>query len=56
VTFKLPEQKWGARWTQVLNTYESAELVPEERTGPEFPAAGDLAVQAWSTVLLRRIY
>ena len=55
LTFKLPEEKWGARWTQVLNTYESADLLPEERPGPELPAAGDLVVQAWSTVLLRRV-
>ena len=54
-TFTLPEEKWGTRWTQVLNTYESAELLSDERAGPELPAATDLTVQAWSTVLLRRI-
>jgi glycogen operon protein len=55
VIFKLPEVKWGRRWTEVLNTYESAELLSEERLGREFWAAGGLTVAAWSTVLLRRV-
>jgi glycogen operon protein len=55
VTFTLPEEKWGRRWTEVFNTYDSAELLPEERVGREFPAAAGLIVQPWSTWLLRRI-
>jgi isoamylase len=55
LTFKLPEEKWGKRWTEMLNTYESAELLPEERLGREFWAAGGLMVPPWSTILLRRV-
>jgi isoamylase len=55
VGFKLPEQKWGRRWTEVLNTYESSEQVSEERLGREFWASGGLTVPAWSTILLRRV-
>ncbi len=55
LTFTLPEEKWGSRWTEVFNTYDSAELVPEERMGRQFPAGAALIVQAWSTSLLRRI-
>jgi glycogen operon protein len=55
VGFKLPEKKWGASWTQVLNTYESADIPLDRRASPELPAASDLMVQAWSTLLLRRV-
>jgi glycogen operon protein len=55
VSFKLPEEKWGRRWTEVLNTHESSELLSEERLGREFWAAGGLTVPAWSTILLRRV-
>jgi glycogen operon protein len=55
VTFTLPEEKWGRRWTEVFNTYDSSDLVPEERVGRQFAAAEKLVVQAWSTSLLRRI-
>jgi hypothetical protein len=39
----------------VLNTYESGELLSDERTGPQIGAGDALTVQAWSTILLRRI-
>jgi glycogen operon protein len=55
LTFTLPEAKWGSRWTEVFNTFDSAELVPEERVGRQFPAGAALIVQSWSTSLLRRI-
>jgi isoamylase len=53
--FTMPESKWGQRWTQVLNTYESGELLSDEKVGLEAAAGGTLKVQAWSTILLRRI-
>ncbi len=55
LTFQLPEEKWGRRWTEVLNTHESSELLSEERIGREVWAAGGLTVPAWSTILLRRV-
>jgi len=53
--FTLPEGKWGSRWTQLLNTHEPGELLSEDKPGPELLAGGSLTVQAWSTILLRRI-
>jgi isoamylase len=55
LAFKLPDEKWGKRWTEVLNTYESSDQVVEERLGREFWASGGLTVPAWSTILLRRV-
>jgi isoamylase len=55
LAFTMPEGKWGQRWTQVLNTYESSELLSDEKVGLEVAAGGTLKVQAWSTILLRRI-
>ena len=55
LTFTLPEAKWGTRWTQLLNTHEQGELLSEDKLGPELLAGGELTVQAWSTILLRRI-
>jgi glycogen operon protein len=54
--FKLPPRQWGQRWTQVLDTHESADEMSEERLGREF-SAGDVAiVEALSLVLLRRTH
>ena len=55
LTFTLPEAKWGARWTEVLNTYESSDPPSEDKTGPEARRRTGIESAAWSTVLLRRI-
>ena len=38
--FKLPPKALGARWTQVLDTFESADELSEERLGREVNAGG----------------
>jgi isoamylase len=53
--FKLPPKAFGARWTQVLDTFESADELSEERLGREVNAGGRVRVHAWSLVLLRRL-
>ena len=53
--FKLPPKAFGARWTQVLDTFESADELSEERLGREVNAGGRVRVHAWSFVLLRRL-
>jgi glycogen operon protein len=55
LTFTLPEEKWGNRWTELLNTYEPTEQMGEDRSGREFTQGAEVTVQAWSTVLLRRL-
>jgi glycogen operon protein len=53
--FRLPPKAWGEKWTQVLDTFESADEMSEERLGRQIRAGGAVQVQAWSLVLLRRI-
>jgi isoamylase len=53
--FRVPPRAWGAQWTQVLDTYESADEMSEERLGRKVSAGGAVQVRAWSLVLLRRI-
>ena len=53
--FRLPPKAWGARWTQVLDTYESADEMSEERSGREIRAGAAVQVRAWSLVMLRRV-
>jgi glycogen operon protein len=55
LTFRLPPLAWGKQWTMVLDTHESADEMSEERLGREVSARGDVLVQAWSLVLLRKI-
>ena len=52
--FKMPEQKWGERWSVVLNTAEDKDFMQEEEGGPTIEAQGSINVQPWSLVLLRR--
>jgi glycogen operon protein len=54
--FKLPPEQWGPRWTQVLDTHESADEMSEERLGREFSAGDVVTVESWSMVLLRRTH
>ena len=53
--FRLPPKAWGEKWTRVLDTFESADEMSEERLGRQLRAGGAVQVQAWSLVLLRRI-
>ena len=53
--FRLPPKAWGEKWTKVLDTFESADEMSEERLGRLLRAGGAVQVQAWSLVLLRRI-
>jgi glycogen operon protein len=55
VTFKLPEEKWGRRWTEMLNTCETADQMSEDHIGHELDAGAEIAVEGWSTLLLRRL-
>jgi hypothetical protein len=49
--FRVPPKAWGAQWTQVLDTYESADEMSEERLGRKVSAGGAVQVRAWSLVL-----
>ena len=39
IEFRLPGPEWGARWTEVLNTFESGDEMSEERLGCECEAS-----------------
>jgi glycogen operon protein len=54
VEFRLPDQKWGAQWFEVLNTAADADLLDEQETGGEHQAGAATTVASWSVVLLRR--
>ncbi|HMF61288.1 MAG TPA: glycogen debranching protein GlgX [Vicinamibacterales bacterium] len=54
LTFKLPEAKWGREWAVVLNTAEETDHLSEEHFGVEVEAGGELEVDPWSLVLLKR--
>ncbi|MEP6915911.1 MAG: glycogen debranching protein GlgX [Acidobacteriota bacterium] len=54
VSFTMPEEKWGLRWTVVLDTAEETDHLSEDDPGPEIPAGGHLETQPWSLVLLKR--
>ena len=53
--FRLPPKAWGARWTQVLDTYDSADEMSEERLGRAIRAGAGVQVRPWSIVMLRRL-
>jgi isoamylase len=52
--FTLPEQRWGERWTPLLNTAEDKDQLAELEDPPAIEAGARLQVQPWSLVLLRR--
>jgi isoamylase len=52
--FTMPEEKWGRRWTVVLDTAEESDHLSEEEPGPEIVAGAHRPVQPWSLVLLKR--
>src|SRR6185503_9678203 len=53
--FTLPEQKWGERWSTVLNTGEDKDYLSEQEQGQAVGAGERVHVQPWSLVLLRGI-
>jgi isoamylase len=55
VEFVLPESKWGEQWTIALDTNEIPDHVEVETVGRQLAAGEHLRIQAWSTVLLRRL-
>jgi len=55
VEFALPESKWGESWTIAFDTGEELDHVEVDKTGRQLAAGEKLQVQAWSTVLLRRL-
>ncbi|MDQ3418418.1 MAG: glycogen debranching protein GlgX [Acidobacteriota bacterium] len=52
--FKLPEEKWGTRWTLILSTYEDSDHLAEEDGGEEFNAGEEIEVPPWTLILLKR--
>ena len=55
VEFVLPESKWGEAWTIAFDTSETPEHVNLDTVGRQLGAGEHLHIQAWSTVLLRRL-
>jgi len=52
--FKIPMEKWGTRWTLMLNTYEDTDHMSEEDGGEEFGAGDEIEVPPWTLILLKR--
>jgi isoamylase len=55
VRFMLPDTPWGGRWGEVLDTFDQADHLTEERLGRQHKANTRIKVEAWSVVLLRRL-
>jgi isoamylase len=55
VTFTLPEEKWGTRWVEMLNTHNAADRMSEEQPERALTAGAEVNVEAWSTVVLQRV-
>jgi glycogen operon protein len=55
VTFTLPEARWGDRWSEMLNTCETADQMSEDHVGHELDAGAEIVVQPLSAMLLRRL-
>src|SRR5687767_11505382 len=49
--FKIPMEKWGTRWTLMLNTYEDTDHMSEEDGGEEFGAGDEIEVPPWTLIL-----
>ena len=54
LAFRLPEEKWGRKWSVLLNTAEESDQMSEENLGAELGPGGEVQVQPWSMVLLKR--
>jgi isoamylase len=55
VRFMLPDSPWGARWGEVLDTFDAKDYLTEERLGRQHRASTRIKVEAWSVVLLKRV-
>jgi len=55
VEFTLPEDKWGARWTVLLDTAKEKDRLPEQDEGEEVGAGGRIRLEPFSLGLLRTI-
>ncbi len=52
--FVIPAEKWGTRWTLILNTYEDTDHMSEDDGGEEFNASEEIEVPPWTLILLKR--
>ncbi|HYO77616.1 MAG TPA: glycogen debranching protein GlgX [Thermoanaerobaculia bacterium] len=52
MTFKLPTCPWGDRWEKVIDTNKP---IPDLREHQEFKAGGEVWVQSYSLMVLRRV-
>ncbi len=52
--FQIPAEKWGTRWTMILNTYEDTDHMSEDDGGEEFNASEEIEVPSWTLILLKR--
>jgi isoamylase len=55
VEFTLPDDKWGQRWTLLLDTAQEKDRLLEQDEGPEIGAGGRIRLDAFSLVLLRTL-
>ncbi len=55
LAFTLPEQKWGERWTTLLNTHDAVDYMDNGEPAPSYGAGAEVRIEPWSLVLLRRI-
>jgi glycogen operon protein len=53
VDFALPDEAWGMRWRQLLDTWQPA---PEGDDGPGFGPGEHVPLRSRSVVLLRRVH
>ena len=56
VDFTLPDGVWGRRWSEMLKTNETADQMSEEALGVELESGNVVRIEAWSLVLLRRVF
>jgi len=52
--FVIPAEKWGTRWTLILNTYEDTDHMSEDDGGEELNASEEIEVPPWTLILLKR--
>jgi isoamylase len=53
--FALPDDKWGERWTVLLDTSKDKDRLLEQDEGEEIGAGGRTRLEAFSLVLLRTV-
>ena len=52
LTFRLPTNQWGDRWTKVLDTNEP---VPDLRLHQEWKAGDEVSIEAYAMMVLQRL-